>query len=421
MDMAIERRKFERVPAKLRIRYRTEQNASPDAQLATSGDVGEGGMCLEVQEPLAPGQEIRLSIANSEGIWSTEVIGIVAWHVGGYAESAGRLAQQIAGISFPSPDEKSRNGIRSWLSEYVGALPRSIGLAYDGSTVTYRVLRAFGWGQLNNLGYFAFPSPFSVLNLLASLLFFKTPFLLPEAQDRLVRKSTPLLDVRNGDSILDVACGRGRGSFIIASLNPHAHVTAIDLLPTNIHVASTLYEGTKNLGFRVDDAMKLSFSALSFEKVICLEAAFHFPDRARFLAEAYRVLKPGGKALIVDFMWKTEKDRAILSDDATYLVRNIWQWDDFSTIDEYITDAQATGFKISACHDWSRKVTDPVAFSFKAIAELGRNHWTRLLLVKANPLLASLTDADWNGFAESAYAHDHVKGHMEYRALVLSK
>jgi SAM-dependent methyltransferase len=38
----------------------------------------------------------------------------------------------------------------------------------------------------------------------------------------------------------------------------------------------------------------LPFAAASFDGVISVEAAFHFPSRARFFAEAFRVLRPGG-------------------------------------------------------------------------------------------------------------------------------
>ena len=42
------------------------------------------------------------------------------------------------------------------------------------------------------------------------------------------------------------------------------------------------------------DAVRLPFAAASFDGVISVEAAFHFPSRARFFAEAFRVLRPGG-------------------------------------------------------------------------------------------------------------------------------
>src|SRR5207342_2648318 len=42
------------------------------------------------------------------------------------------------------------------------------------------------------------------------------------------------------------------------------------------------------------DATRLPFADDSFDGVISVEAAFHFPSRARFFVEAFRVLRPGG-------------------------------------------------------------------------------------------------------------------------------
>jgi MPBQ/MSBQ methyltransferase len=300
-------------------------------------------------------------------------------------------------------------------------LAAAVATAYDASNVTFRVLRAFGWGPLLNLGYYPFGRPLTLLNFLVTPLIF-TPFLrLPAAQLKLVRKAVALLDVPGGHRVLDVGCGRGTSTYVMANAFPHARITGIDLLPENPAVARTLYANMPNLRYLEGDALHLDFPDRSFDRVLCLEAAFQFPERGIFLSELSRIVDARGRVVIVDFMWRSDEARDICEDARSRLVRQTWQWENFDSVRQYRDNAQANGFQVNACLDWSSHVTAPLGTVFALVATLARYTWGRAGLRWYHPLLRSLTDEDWQEFIRSSHAHRYVHRHVQYGALVLGR
>ena len=310
-------------------------------------------------------------------------------------------------IDFPKTGDSSPATNRPYFA------PLDIAAPYNGSNVVYRLLRLETWGPaLMNLGYYSFSGPLAFLNLAANQEL---------AQRRLVIKSVGLLDVRRGDRVLDVACGRGKIAFIAHCLHPETTVVGMDLLDDNVQVARTLFNHVGDLSYCVGDAMDLDFPEASFDRVMCLEAAFHFPDRLQFLREAYRVLHPGGRLVVVDFAWKTDADRVHRDDPETRLVRDIWQWNDFSSVSDYARMAAESGFQMLSGHDWSRRVTGAIQQMFQRMSSLGNTRWGRRLLLWKNPLYRSFSNQDWEQVAHAVRAHDHVRRHSKYMAFVFEK
>lgn len=310
-------------------------------------------------------------------------------------------------IDFPKTGDPSPATNRPYIA------PLDIAAPYNGSNVVYRMLRLETWGPaLLNLGYYSFSGPLAILNLAANQEL---------AQRRLVIKSVGLLDVRRKNRVLDVACGRGKSAFIAHCLHPETTVVGMDLLDDNVQMARTLFNHAGNLSYCVGNAMDLEFPDASFDRVMCLEAAFHFPDRLQFLSEAYRVLRPGGRLVVVDFAWKTDADRVHRDDPETRLVRDIWQWNDFSSVSEYTRMAGESGFQMVLRHDWSHRVTGAIQRMFQRLSSLGNTRWGRRLLVWRNPLYRSFSDQDWEQVARAVRAHDHVRRHSKYMAFVFEK
>ncbi len=299
-------------------------------------------------------------------------------------------------------------------SKSAGAQPLT--QVYAGQPITLRMLRAMGWGpELLNLGYFRWRGPLVFLNLIPSHLH------LSVTQHHLLRKAAAFLGIQRGDRVLDVACGRGKSSYYLAGAHPGAEVEAIDLLPENVQIAQSLYAHTRGLTYRAGDAMNLPFSPGAFDKVFCLEAAFHFPDRSRFLAEAARVLKPGGRLVVVDFMWEKDDRSLILQDPRTRIVQNVWGWTDFSSIDEYRRAAEGAGFHVTQLNDWTSRVTRPLQWLSEFVVRLGTSAGGRRLLAATNPLTRAMSKGDWKELATATAAHRFVAKASRYVVIVLEK
>lgn len=113
----------------------------------------------------------------------------------------------------------------------------------------------------------------------------------PVAVRRLVARLAG--DIPTGGDLLDVGNGLGAQDPEIARVTSPSSLTAVNI------TLSQLRAGAGDLaaaGARAvnADAMRLPFRDAAFGGVVSVEAAFHFPSRARFFAEAYRVLRPGG-------------------------------------------------------------------------------------------------------------------------------
>lgn len=108
------------------------------------------------------------------------------------------------------------------------------------------------------------------------------------------------LPVENTWNVLDIATG---GGHVAKQLSPHVQqVVATDLTrPMLVAAAEHLKQAQcHNVLYVVADAEQLPFLDGSFDAVTCRIAAHHFPNPHLFILEAARVLKPGGKLVLID-------------------------------------------------------------------------------------------------------------------------
>ena len=291
-----------------------------------------------------------------------------------------------------------------------------ISRVYQGQPITLRFLEALGWGgELLNLGYFRHSGITNFLNLIPD------EKRLAKAQRKLVEKSVGLLKPAEHESILDIACGRGYASKFLAAIAKNGQVTGMDLLSENIQQCRDRFSAVSNCNFVVGDACSMPFAKDSFQKILCLEAAFHFPSRQVFLSEAHRVLQKNGTMVLVDFMWKHSDRKKVSNHPLVGIVKKTWAWDDFSSVGEYLEILANSGFELVSRHDWTKKVTGALQWQFNIVATLARTKAGRDMLLKTNPSLKIFKPSEWQEIRTAAKAHDFVNTHANYIVLVVKK
>lgn len=98
-------------------------------------------------------------------------------------------------------------------------------------------------------------------------------------------------------NILELACGTGQLTRLIAAKFPDAKITATDINPDMLTVAKDIVKD-KNIEWKVMDAQELDFPDSSFDVVICQFGIMFFPDKQKAVNETNRVLKAGGKYIL---------------------------------------------------------------------------------------------------------------------------
>jgi ubiquinone/menaquinone biosynthesis C-methylase UbiE len=103
-----------------------------------------------------------------------------------------------------------------------------------------------------------------------------------------------------GPDVLEVAPGPGFCAIELAKLGRH-RVTGLDISKTFVEIArKNAAEAGAAVDFQQGNAAAMPFSGDRFDFIFCSAAFKNFADPVGALREMHRVLKPGGKTLIVD-------------------------------------------------------------------------------------------------------------------------
>jgi MPBQ/MSBQ methyltransferase len=161
-------------------------------------------------------------------------------------------------------------------------------------------------------------------------------------------------------AVVDVGAGTGFATEAIVNAVRADHVTMLDQSPHQLAKARrkrALDPVEKRLG----DAEALPFATDSVDRYVSTGSVEYWPDPQRAVVEAYRVLRPGGRALLAGPLRRTHPLARRLSD----------AWMLFPSEDEYVAWFADAGFeqieRVHVAPPWWDERWDPYAVAIAGV------------------------------------------------------
>jgi ubiquinone/menaquinone biosynthesis C-methylase UbiE len=115
-----------------------------------------------------------------------------------------------------------------------------------------------------------------------------------------------LMNVPRDGRVLDIGCGSGWATRLLADYASAGRVTGIDISDEMIQLAREQSKSNSNLDFEVASAEQLPFGDDEFTYAFSMESLYYYRDLPRALKDIHRVMKAGGLfCAVVDLYWES--------------------------------------------------------------------------------------------------------------------
>jgi 2-polyprenyl-3-methyl-5-hydroxy-6-metoxy-1,4-benzoquinol methylase len=126
------------------------------------------------------------------------------------------------------------------------------------------------------------------------------------------------------NEIVDIGCGEGIMLEKLTRCFPHKNIVGLDSMAENVQICSK-----RGLQIRLGDVYFLDFPQDSVDLVILMEVIEHLDDPNKAIQEIYKILKPGGKLIIVfpnDTTFIVARILTLKLKEAVYNPGHLKQW-----------------------------------------------------------------------------------------------
>jgi ubiquinone/menaquinone biosynthesis C-methylase UbiE len=120
----------------------------------------------------------------------------------------------------------------------------------------------------------------------------------------ITQKTIRLMDLHPGNRVLDLGCGAGWATRLLARSVEHAtdksaQVVGLDVSDEMIRLARESSRDFSNIQYVVGSAQQIPWQDNFFDKILSVESFYYYADQERALDELLRVMAPGGRLFIL--------------------------------------------------------------------------------------------------------------------------
>jgi len=187
--------------------------------------------------------------------------------------------------------------------------------------------------------------------------------------------------ISSGERVLDAGCGLG-GSSLWLARHRGAHPVGITTVEHQVRVAREIAARRSLSGkvrFVQADYTAMPFADRSFDVVWAFESLCHAVDKAAFYRESARVLRPGGRLVVAEYI---RASRVSGSTGETLFDEWLdgWAIPDLGTPDEHLAAARNAGFHDSGLRDYTWSTRRSLRRLYKLACLATPIDWTLYLL-----------------------------------------